>query len=81
MVETANIDTNYPADKDVLLNEFQNWQPLLQSSKLKPHFQHLYSGDDINKNGVITHIRVNMYPDGGISRIRVNGMPLSQPKQ
>ena len=29
--------------------------------------------DELNDAGVVTHIRVDIYPDGGVSRLRVFG--------
>lgn len=52
------------------------WKPLLKRVKLSANKQHYFrsGGDDMAKDvGPITHIRVNLYPDGGISRVRLNG--------
>jgi len=61
------------------------WFPLLIRTKLGPDkvFHYRLSENELVKpprgdDGVsyISHIRVNIYPDGGISRIRVRGKPM-----
>ncbi len=51
------------------------WKPLLPRVKLSAHKQHYFylEKGDIAALGSITHIRVSLYPDGGISRVRLNG--------
>lgn len=48
------------------------WKDLLPSQKLEMHQEHEFS-DEINKLGPITHVRLNIFPDGGISRLRLFG--------
>lgn len=49
-----------------------DWQPLLLSQKLKPHHGHRWQSE-IEALGPITHVRLNIYPDGGVGRLRVWG--------
>ncbi len=48
------------------------WPVLLPEAKMKPHHVHTFKAE-LAKLGKITHIRVNMIPDGGISRLRLYG--------
>jgi allantoicase len=48
------------------------WQTLLPQTRLKPHFRHFFS-KELRDIGAISHVRLNIYPDGGISRLRVHG--------
>ena len=48
------------------------WRELLPAQKLSAHNIHNYQ-EQVNALGDITHIRVNIYPDGGISRVRMFG--------
>lgn len=50
------------------------WKELLPKSKLEADQVHSFNKSLIDI-GPITHLRVNIYPDGGISRIRVMGKP------
>ena len=48
------------------------WRELLPSQKLSMHAEHEFA-EQINAIGPITHIRLNVFPDGGVSRLRVLG--------
>ncbi len=41
-------------------------------TKLQPHTQHVFD-DAIADRGPFTHVRLNIYPDGGVSRLRLFG--------
>ncbi|XP_023331244.1 allantoicase [Eurytemora carolleeae] len=83
-VDTNHFKGNYPdsviidgcfvqqnLERDNIEN--QEWQVLLPGKKLGPHHQHFFDVSEIADVGKINHIRVRMFPDGGISRIRVLG--------
>ncbi len=55
-----------------IINKSKNWSLLLNKVKLNPHKKHNFS-NRLMKNKKINYIRINIYPDGGISRIRVFG--------
>jgi allantoicase len=47
------------------------WRELLPMSGLQGHTRHTF--DQPNDLGPITHVRFNIYPDGGVSRLRLYG--------
>lgn len=51
------------------------WKELLPKSKLGADQEHSFK-EALAKVGPITHMRVNIFPDGGISRIRAIGKPV-----
>ena len=51
--------------------EFE-WSEVLSQTKLKAHHRHYFS-DEIVGRGPWSHLRLNIFPDGGISRLRVWG--------
>ncbi|MCY4282730.1 MAG: allantoicase [Gammaproteobacteria bacterium] len=57
---------------DALLNNGATWQPLLTEQKLRPDREHLFK-KELQDVGPVSHIRVNIHPDGGISRLRAYG--------
>ena len=59
-------------DPDVLLKDDVTWQPLLHEQKLGPDKEHWFK-QQLQELGPVSHIRINMHPDGGISRFRVFG--------
>ncbi|HKA37034.1 MAG TPA: allantoicase [Thermoanaerobaculia bacterium] len=50
------------------------WRPLLPQTPLKPHTLHRFEGE-IRDAGEATHARLNIYPDGGVSRLRLYARP------
>jgi len=49
------------------------WQEILPAQSLSGNSQHLLR---ISNDGVWSHLRVHIYPDGGIARLRVYGQPV-----
>jgi len=48
------------------------WTEILPRTKLRPHHRHLLA-NELHRAGPVSHIRLNIFPDGGISRLRVYG--------
>ncbi|MBT3991809.1 MAG: allantoicase [Rhodospirillaceae bacterium] len=84
-VDTAHFKGNYPDrcsvqaalvenpdDEDLLTDECR-WQNLMGEQKLEMDRIHNFEGDLINKLGVVSHVRLNIFPDGGVSRFRIFG--------
>ncbi|XP_063771535.1 probable inactive allantoicase [Pseudophryne corroboree] len=66
--------------KDILdVNLNNNWKTLLPVTQLHPHKRHFIDGISLSLNEVITHVKVTIAPDGGISRIRLWGFPRQLP--
>lgn len=64
---------NLPAfHEDTIASQAIYWPYLLEETKMQAHHVHKY-GKEVQKLGVVTHVRVNMIPDGGISRLRLFG--------
>jgi len=47
------------------------WTPLLAETKLQPHTRHTF--ESLATVGGATHVRLNIYPDGGVARLRLFG--------
>ena len=47
------------------------WRELLPSHKLAMHQEHSFTA--LNPLGPVTHVRLNIFPDGGVSRLRLIG--------
>ena len=81
-IDTAHFKGNYPdrvsleaalfASDDDVSNSAPEWQTLLAETKLKMDQQH-YFDDVLQDIGPVSHVRVSIYPDGGISRVRLFG--------
>jgi allantoicase len=83
-VDTAFFKGNFPdrcsiqaayvkgGTMDSLVTQSMFWPLLLPEQKLEEHKQQ-YFKNEIIKKGPITHIRFNIIPDGGVSRLRLCG--------
>ena len=81
-IDTAHFKGNYPDrvsleaalfDSDELVsNNSPEWQVLLRESRLKMDQQH-YFDEELEQIGLVSHVRVSIYPDGGLSRVRLFG--------
>jgi allantoicase len=49
-----------------------SWLEILPRTKLKAHHRHVFS--KLAAVGPVSHVRLNIFPDGGISRLRVHGI-------
>ncbi|MCY4314421.1 MAG: allantoicase, partial [Gammaproteobacteria bacterium] len=55
---------------DTLEDSSQDWPELLPRMQLEADAEHRFS-EEIVDLGPITHVRLNIYPDGGVSRLRL----------
>lgn len=81
-VDTCHFKGNYPdacsiqaaamvgGTETSLITQSMFWPTLLAPQKLQMDHQHFYS-EEIQSVGAITHLRLNILPDGGVSRLRV----------
>ena len=72
-VQVSNFDKNKSLEE--IINDSQNWKYILDKSKLQADNIHNYEVNDTSIKGV-THVRLNIYPDGGVSRLRIFGLKL-----
>jgi allantoicase len=49
------------------------WVELLARTKLEAHHRHFFARE-LQKTGPVSHVRLNIFPDGGVSRFRVHGI-------
>ena len=61
------------ADDKSIIPQSIFWPELMAPQKLQADSIHSFEGDALTKLGPVTHLRLNIYPDGGISRIRAFG--------
>ena len=83
-VDTAHFKGNFPdrVSLEATLAETgasvadasQDWQTLLPEQKLDPDRQHEFAAE-LESIGAVSHVRMSIYPDGGVSRLRLFGRP------
>jgi allantoicase len=49
-----------------------DWKPVLPQTKLQAHTRHWFEAEVLDP-GTVSHLRFNIFPDGGVSRLRVYG--------
>jgi len=49
------------------------WRPLL-STPVQPHTRHFFDAE-LRRLGVVSHLRLSVFPDGGVARLRAWGTP------
>jgi len=84
-IDTHHFKGNYPdrcsvqgtfiskkLSNNSIVKKSNKWKTLVNKAKLHPHKKHNFKNKKLKKNK-INYIRINIYPDGGISRIRTFG--------
>lgn len=61
---------NSPAEN--LTDPSVNWKSVLPRTKLQAHTRHFFENEILDA-GTVSHLRFNIFPDGGVSRLRVYG--------
>jgi allantoicase len=84
-VDTAHYKGNFPESCSIEAcyaphagssetKSLKKWNELLPRTKLQAHSRH-YFRKEIAEIGTMTHVRLNIYPDGGVGRLRLFGEP------
>jgi allantoicase len=89
-LDTAHFKGNYPdtasieaavikdegqgVSADVAARAIAHWSLLLPQTKLQPDHLHTF-GPGLAGGTSASHVRLNIFPDGGVSRFRVFGVP------
>jgi len=82
LLDTAHFKGNFPdrfslegttaSDEDVM-NDKANWQAVLPEIPLQANHEHIYFNEILSAEQSFSHIRLNIFPDGGVSRLRIFG--------
>jgi allantoicase len=83
-IDTAHFTGNYPhaasiegalcdgdPDDDTI------WSPILKPTALRGDHLHIF---EVKAEGAYSHLRLNIFPDGGVARLHAYGRPLRPPK-
>ena len=71
--ESCAIDYCITDDDKAVIDQKVNWLELLPKKGLKPHRENPFLANAIPDHDPITHIRLRIFPFGGISRLRLIG--------
>ena len=84
LIDTHHFKGNYPdqcsiqaayvtgGTDDQIETQSLYWQELLPKQKMQPNQEHHYQTEVLDL-GPVTHVKINVFPDGGISRVRLMG--------
>lgn len=84
MLDTAFFKGNYPdrcslqaalvdgGTAQSIVTQSQFWAELLPAQKMQMDREHLYAAE-VQDIGPVSHVRINLFPDGGLSRVRLLG--------
>jgi allantoicase len=84
-IDTAHFKGNPPESASVrgrfapgatvaALADEAGWVEILPRTMMRPHARHVFSRE-LRGRGPFTHVRLDIFPDGGVSRLRVHGRP------
>lgn len=79
-VDTSYFKGNFPDSCSLeackasgnILPQHLEWNPVLPRLKLQAHKRHFFE-EEILDAGTVSHVRFNIFPDGGVSRLRLFG--------
>ena len=72
-VDTNHFKGNYPDTASIdASSDGREWHETLPRTKLQAHTRHMFV-DELNVQAPVKYLRMNVYPDGGVSRLRVWG--------
>ena len=82
IVDTCHFKGNYPDscsiegcdsnNDDAVTTDKAEWKVILPEQKLSADSEHEYT-KEIIKHSMASHVRLNIFPDGGVSRLRLFG--------
>jgi len=75
---TASDDPTLPLSPKLAVKEFESaeWFTLVPRGRMAPDSEHVYDADKgqvANADRPVSHVRLSIFPDGGVSRVRVYG--------
>ena len=77
-VDTSYFNGNQPSkvsleacfSKNKIPNKKSNWVTILSKKTTKPNSHHFFN---IKNKSIFTHVKLNIFPDGGVARLRLYG--------
>ena len=85
IVDTSHFKGNYPdyctiegavLPGDGIDSALAEWKTILEATLLQPDREHIFVEPELSPSRErFTHIRFNIFPDGGVSRLRIIGAP------
>jgi allantoicase len=71
--ESASLEGCFAPGAPVPQLDRAAWSEILIRSPLRAHHRHIFA-TTLRNVGPVSHVRLNIFPDGGVSRLRVHGL-------
>lgn len=91
ILDTAHLRGNYPdrfslegcfSPEERVPGENVAWLPIMNQERLCPDREHTYTRQIVcSPEAQFSHVRLNIFPDGGVSRLRVMGLASWAPSE
>lgn len=85
LIDTCHFKGNFPEsfcldgtsteNADITSADIE-WTPLIIQTPLKAHTEHIFQEAVLAKDTAFSHVRLSIFPDGGVSRMRILGYPV-----
>lgn len=72
--ESFSLEGTHGACEDITAEDIA-WTPLIARTRLLAHTEHYFQAEILDTTRPFTHVRLHIYPDGGVSRMRIFGYP------
>ena len=85
VVDTCHFKGNFPdraslqaafveaGTDDSIVTQSMFWPELMAPQKLSADAVHEFTGGAVARPGAVNHVKLNIFPDGGVSRLRIFG--------
>ena len=60
-------------DDNTLIEKSNTWDKIIERKKLGMNKIHIFKKEDLLHEQEITHVRIDIFPDGGIARLKLIG--------
>jgi allantoicase len=72
--ESCSLEACHAGGRELTESELSSlaWQEVLPRTRLQAHTRHFFE-EELGETAEVTHVRFNIYPDGGVSRLRLMG--------
>jgi allantoicase len=92
LIDTCHFKGNYPdrasvqagyvaaGTDEAVVTQSMFWPELMAPQKLSADAVHEYAGEAVARLGAVSHVKLNIFPDGGVSRLRIFGRLVSAAK-
>jgi allantoicase len=70
--DTASLEGCLAPDATLAQLVSAEWRTILPQAKLQAHTRHFFT-KELVRTSPVSHVRLNIFPDGGVSRLRLHG--------